>query len=232
MSLAFWRRDESPSQAGRASEPRRPDSDAQSPEALRTRTRRRLIGAAALLLATVIGVPMLLDGDRRPVPDRVTVNIPPENTPFEPSVQPAANTPPPLAVPPLPLASPTEAPAEPGEVPSEAPPRADRPASPAVAKSAAHGVTGAAAAAPSPSQTPAARDRYALQTAALSNENAARDLAARLKKAGFSSYVEPVKTSAGIRHRVRVGPFPSEEEAKKVRERMRAAGYPAAVVGA
>jgi DedD protein len=48
------------------------------------RARRRLIGAAALLLAAVIVVPMVLDPAPRPVPDTVPIDIPSEKTPFNP----------------------------------------------------------------------------------------------------------------------------------------------------
>lgn len=74
--------------------------------------------------------------------------------------------------------------------------------------------------------------RFALQAAALSSEKAARELAGRLKQAGFKSYVEPVKTGAGTAHRVRVGPFDSKASADKAREALRAAGFAAVVVDA
>jgi len=46
------------------------------------RARRRLIGAAALLLIAVIVVPMILDPTPRSLPDAIPIDIPSEKTPF------------------------------------------------------------------------------------------------------------------------------------------------------
>jgi DedD protein len=40
------------------------------------RARRRLVGAVALVLAVIIGVPMLLDSEPKPLPDDLTIEIP------------------------------------------------------------------------------------------------------------------------------------------------------------
>src|SRR5271169_5393682 len=50
----------------------------------RVRMRRRLIGAAALLLGTAVVVPMMLDPAPRPLPDNIPIDIPSERTPFSP----------------------------------------------------------------------------------------------------------------------------------------------------
>lgn len=57
---------------------------------LRRRARRRLVGAVAMVLAAVIVLPMVLDGENKPVPDTVAINIPSEDTPFQPTVPPIA----------------------------------------------------------------------------------------------------------------------------------------------
>ncbi len=50
--------------------------EAKDPAAeLRAQTRRRLIGAALLLLGAVIVLPMLLDTVPRPVPDDITITV-------------------------------------------------------------------------------------------------------------------------------------------------------------
>lgn len=90
MRWAFWRKDDGAKPAGRS--PRSTDralddadpGRADPAQALRVRARRRLIGAAALLLAAVIVVPMVLDPAPRPVPDTVPIDIPSEKTPFNP----------------------------------------------------------------------------------------------------------------------------------------------------
>src|SRR2546425_998257 len=51
---------------------------------IRARMRRRLIGAAALLLGTAVVVPMMLDPAPRPLPDNIPIDIPSERTPFAP----------------------------------------------------------------------------------------------------------------------------------------------------
>lgn len=109
MKWAFWRR-ASTAPAGvaartasaraRAADDENPRSDPAAE--LRVRARRRLIGAAALLLAAVVLVPMVLDPAPRPVSDTVPIDIPSEKTPFSPR----------LALPPVP---------EPGSVPMAPP---------------------------------------------------------------------------------------------------------------
>lgn len=45
------------------------------------RARRRLIGAVALVLAAVIGLPMILDSEPKPVADDITIQIPSKDKP-------------------------------------------------------------------------------------------------------------------------------------------------------
>lgn len=55
---------------------------------LRVRARRRLAGAVALVLAAVIVLPMLLDGEPRPVPAGIEIVVPQRNAPFNPDLSP------------------------------------------------------------------------------------------------------------------------------------------------
>jgi DedD protein len=114
MGLAFWRSGKRAANAGGKPATRPPlvqddDADARLDPAagLRTRARHRLIGAAALLLAAAIVVPMVLDPDPKPVSENIPIDIPSERTPFTPrlSLPPvpaadAAGTPPPDQAPP------------------------------------------------------------------------------------------------------------------------------------
>lgn len=90
MKWAFWRRDAAAAPTRDSSRrTARTDDDADPGRvdpatALKIRARRRLIGAAALLLAAVIVVPMVLDPAPRRVPDTVPIDIPSEKTPFTP----------------------------------------------------------------------------------------------------------------------------------------------------
>src|SRR5260370_27705846 len=94
MKWAFWRR-----RKPRATDPGRTDArlsgseEAAADEAsgrtgqaarLRARMRRRLIGAAALLLGTAVVVPMMLDRAPPPLPDNIPIDIPSERVPFTP----------------------------------------------------------------------------------------------------------------------------------------------------
>jgi DedD protein len=45
------------------------------------RARRRLVGAIALVLAAVIGLPMIFDSEPKPVADDITIQIPPKDKP-------------------------------------------------------------------------------------------------------------------------------------------------------
>ena len=69
---------------GRRAEPRDPAAE------LRAQTRRRLIGAAALLLAAVLVLPMLLDTAPRPVREDIAITI---ASPPPPVQKPADGTP-------------------------------------------------------------------------------------------------------------------------------------------
>jgi DedD protein len=219
MGWAFWRAGDSKASEAAESEGRGRD-DAEPAAELRARTRRRLIGAAALLAAAVIAVPMLLDRAPRPVPENIVikaVTAPPASPPSNgtsaidkpPAVPPAPAEPVADAAPAAPAARASRA------VPAESAPKAGRPAGPA-------------AEAPEPSPAPA--EKFALQVAALSTAAAASTLAARLKSAGFRPYVEAVSTAEGTRHRVRVGPFASRDEAQRAGEKLKAAGFGAALV--
>lgn len=176
---------------------------------LRVVARRRLIGAAALLLLAVIVVPMLVDPAPRPVPDNIPIDIPSEKTPFTPKLS-------------APLPDPQPTPErEKAEVPTPAPEAEPKVAAPQHKTEPPPRNEGKAA--------PKA-SRFALQAAALGSETAARELSDRLKKAGLAPFTEKVETRDGLRYRVRVGPYPTREDAERARARLRALGVNANVV--
>lgn len=254
MGWRFWRRvdaqarDPSPS-AGRGGLGDDSGGRGDPTAALRIRARRRLIGAAALLLAVAVVLPMVLDKEPRPVPDSIPIDIPSDKTPFAPRL---ALSPPPEAgsAPSAPL--PDSAPADEGK--GEPAPKADRTEAPA--KQAAKGDAKSPEPAPAPiarptdgaaeekrardilegktaetnARAPAKHGKYVLQAAALGSESAARELAERLKKAGFASFTERTDTKDGVRYRVRLGPYATRDEAERARARLRAIGVNASVV--
>lgn len=66
--------------------------------------------------------------------------------------------------------------------------------------------------------------KYLIQVAAYSKEEQAQAWIKKLKAAGFQAYTEKVTTSAGVRIRVRVGPFSTQAEADKALTRIKALG--------
>jgi|OpeIllAssembly_1097287.scaffolds.fasta_scaffold08733_3 DedD protein len=226
---------EEPAEAGgRPAEARDPEAE------LRSQTRRRLIGAALLLLAAVIVLPMLLDSAPRPVPEEIAITVvsPPPAARAQADKPPAVDEkmaePAPLRSGPPPAASeaaPAETPAkaakpaestEPAE-PAE-PAKVAEPTKPAQPPETLPPVQAAAAAAP-------AAGKFVVQVAAMSTPAGADELAARLVKSGFTAYVEGVTTAEGTLHRVRVGPFASRADAQRAVGKLKAAGHKATLVG-
>ena len=223
MSWAFWRdRKDEVAATARASEAA--DAVRDPAAELRARTRRRLIGAAALLLAAVIVLPMLLDSTPRPV-DPVAIDIPSDKTPFTPGLTPPTRNGATTATQATRTAPAPGKAVEPPAPPAEKKPIEEAPAgTDAAAKE-------SAPAAKSPEKTVAAgASSYALQAAALASETSARELVAKLKKAGFAAYTEKVGTRNGERIRVRVGPYATREDAEAVRTKLKALGIQASVV--
>lgn len=250
MGLAFWRSKKRTASAGGKPAPRPPlsqddvDSRLDPAAGLRARARHRLIGASALLLAVAIVVPMLLDPSPRPVSENIPIDIPSERTPFTPRLSlppvPAVDpeTPPPDLAPVAPPAKAEPKPDVRAETRTEAKaavPAEPRPAAEpkAAAKSqektdeAKPSKVEAARKAPEPpaAATPASKGgKFAVQAAAPASEKSARELVERLKKSGFTTYTEKVETKDGVRHRVRIGPFATLEDAEQARARLKAQG--------
>ena len=75
-----------------------------------------------------------------------------------------------------------------------------------------------------PPRTDAAKEGFAVQLAAFSDDKGANALATRLKKSGYPAYTEPLKTTHGTLWRVRVGPYPSREVAVGTRNKLKTEG--------
>lgn len=223
--MALWRRKDP------AAEPRSKRSSSQAAEqtagraepadAVRVRARRRLIGAAALLLTAAIVVPMLLDPEPKPTSDNIAIDIPSEKTPFTPR----------LTLPPVP--APENVPVAP---PQESAPIQEKAEDSTKAEAKKVEEQRARALLEGKSKTavaPGTGDktaRFVVQAAAPASETAARDLAERLKKSGLAPYMEKVDTKQGVRYRVRLGPYASRDEADGVRARLKAQGISANLV--
>lgn len=185
---------------------------------IRVRMRRRLIGAAALLVGSAVVIPMMLDPTPRPLADNIPIDIPTERTPFAPRLSLPAE--PATAAP----AAAAHAPGEPvEEPPAPAPGEAGTSASERKSAAAESAVGGASA-------VPADAGRWFVQAAALSSESAARELSTRLSKAGMTSFVERAESGSSVLYRVRLGPFASRDDAVKARHRLHAMGVGSNVV--
>jgi len=245
MAFAFWRDKQATAEkrnnaSSRSRAEGRNVGDADDPaHALRVRARRRLIGAAALLLAVAILVPLLLDPAPRQSADNIPIDIPSEKQPFTPRL-----SLPPVPVPgQTPLAPPPDLPAEPDKAQADAPlSKESKAATPAPASEAKEQAKQApkaadskakqtAADAASPDNSAKAKSgKIVLQAAALSTDAAAQDLSERLRKAGFAPFTEKVETPDGVRFRVRVGPYATRDEAQRAQARLRSLGVSATLV--
>lgn len=152
--------------------------------------KQRLVGAAVLVLAAVIFVPMLLDdgGEAPPRQDRLVVPQPPQDSPARV----------------VPLDG-NAAPAVPAPAPAEPAARQEPPAK-APAKSAA-GAT---------PEGSGGTSRFAVQLGSFAKAENARGLRDKLVSRGYAAYV---KTTGSVT-RVYVGPQSSRAEAEKMLEKL------------
>ncbi|MES2977885.1 MAG: SPOR domain-containing protein [Pseudomonadota bacterium] len=229
----------------------------ESVEAVRKRARQRLIGAAVLVLAGVIGFPLLFDTQPRPVAVDIAIEIPSRNT-----AKSGAKTAAPAAAAPVASAAQRAA-------------AADEKLSAGAALSAKEEIVvekGAKAEAPKPevkaaakpdskpetkpeittaSKAPAADDaaraqallegkaakpsdaaelRLVVQVGAFADADKARDARAKLEKAGLKTYTHVADTKDGKRTRVRVGPYATKAEAEKAAAKVKSLDLPAAIL--
>ena len=226
--------------------------------AARTQARRRLIGAAVLVMAGVIGFPLVFETQPRPVPVDIPIEIPRKDgapaLEMPPARAPAAKASGLIVASPRDDAAPPAEPSREASAPAIAAPA--RPAAPAAdakkpdaeparSPSVAAGSEGARARAlleakaeaKAPASKPAptadaSREggRFVVQAGAFADAAAAREMRGRLEKLGLKSYTQVVETSSGSRTRVRAGPYATREEAEKALAKAKAAGVGAVVL--
>jgi len=189
------------------------------------RARRRLIGAVALTLGLVIGLPMVLDSEPKPVSGDIEIRIPSRDKqsklsasrPASSSVVAAAASAPEKIIE-------TPQPANDVPAPGVTPPVSDKPAvaeKPAAVKAepakAEHAKAVKAETKDNKAKPAAdtAQAKFVIQVAALATQEKVNELQGRLTKAGIKSYTQSVSVKDGERIRVRVGPFTSKNEAEK-----------------
>lgn len=205
------------------------------------RARRRLIGATALVLAAIIGLPMIFDADpNKPLADDVETQIPDKLSPLPNSPAPqAAVQPAPQAI--TPGSAEVKTPAEPPAAakaetvldvrPAPEPVKKLKPSAESSDKPAVE-QTAERKAAPDgdKSQAKEKSRKYVLQVAAVNSQAKAEELQSRLKKLGIKAYWQKINAKDGERFRVRVGPFASREEAEKMQTRVKKAGLNGSVL--
>ncbi len=232
----------------------------ESIEAMRRRARHRLIGATVLVLAGVVGFPLLFDTQPRPIPVDIPIEIPDRNkaAPLPAPARPAA-TPPvasgkidavgggagsagvaPVQVAPAPAAAakaeaPAPAPAKTEAVAvqkSEPKPEPKPDPKPAVAKAEppAEPTRAKTLLEGKPAAEAAAPGRFVVQVGAFADPDKAREARARLERAGLKTYTHVAETKAGKRTRVRVGPFASRSDADKAASKIKGLDLPAAIL--
>lgn len=190
---------------------------------LQKRSRRRLVGAIALVLLAVIVLPMVFDPEPRPTAPLVSVRIPAESgSKFTPKEAPGSRA--------APL---TEAPDKPAGTPPAAapiaPPSAGTPAPGPVDVQ-------ASAPAPAPAQKAKASDKapvpvpaaaageFMVQVGAFASSDTVREVLALLKGAKIPHFTETVATAGGTVTRVRIGPFATRDGAEKASDRVQKLG--------
>lgn len=214
-------------------------SPAESIEVMRRRARHRLIGAVVLVLAGVVGFPLLFDTQPRPVAVDIPIEIPDRNKvrPLAPPQLPQASgkvtqDPAPAPAP----AAPVVAESKPEPVAAPAPVARTEPPAPVEAKVESKPEPKAADAAKAKalqdakSVDAASGGRYVVQVGAFAEKDKARQAQQKLERAGLRNYTNVAETKNGTRIRVRAGPFASRAEADKAAQKIKGLDLPAAIL--
>jgi DedD protein len=219
---------------------------------VRIHARRRLIGAAVLLLLGVLLFPLVFETQPRPLPLDLPMVVAPGKggvasvaapapvvaTAAPPATVPAAvptagvrPAPPMIIETAQPEPQPAPQPAPQATPPTAAPPAAAVPApQPASPPAAAASKPAAAAAAAAATASQDAAGRFVVQVGAFADDATVRQTRQKVEKLGLKTYTQEVNTDAGKRVRVRVGPFDTRDEAAQVLNKLKGSGLPGAVL--
>jgi len=210
---------------------------AESLEAMRTRARNRLIGAATLVLIGVVGFPLLFDSQPRPIDVNIAIDIPDK----------AKAAPLSAASAPSPAKAPAETETSAGSAAASAPaeqevvvapaakpePKVEpKPDTKADSKPQANTAEANKAQTLLEGKAPAAsasspQVRYTVQVGAFADVQKAREARHALEKAGLKTYTQVVNGADGRRIRVRVGPWTDKAEADKASAKIKSLNLPA-----
>lgn len=233
-----------------------PPPKSESIEAMRKRALHRLIGAAVLVLAGVIGFPMLFDSQPRPIAVDIPIEIPDRNKTRPVVAAPVVEAPASSA-----MAAPTKSTDIITELKNDTPaPKSEEKVAVVPAKSAVEAtksvavpepkaeakaepkVDAKAQAAASKAQDAAkaqalldgkaagGEGRFVVQVGAFSDAARAKEARTKLEHAGLKTYTQVVDTKEGQRTRVRVGPFSDKGDADKAAQKIKALALSATVL--
>jgi DedD protein len=239
----FYSRAEEDSNAVRARRSRRKQAEIPEEEPVdpvlpeKKRARRRLVGAIALVLAAIIGLPMILDSEPKPLASDIAIQIPSKDklqaaegatqSHSKAAASSALDHQEEMVEPPANAAAPARqdgvAPAtSTGKAKEEAKPEAGKPAKSENRTQARMETKGASKAEESEGDSVVDRkaNKFTVQVAAFATPEKVNELRNKLKSAGITSYTQRVATESGEKIRVRIGPFTSKEEADKMRAKL------------
>jgi len=184
---------------------------AQSLDVLRRQARHRLIGATVLVLLAVIGFPLVFDTKPREVDADIKIDMPDKER-----VRSNQSPAPPAAAAPVADVD-LAANARPVEVleKSSQPQAIEEELLPEPAQS---------------KKTEDAAPRFIVQVGAFEQDSKAKEVRAKLEKAGIKTYTHIAQTKEGKRIRVRAGPFATKEEAQKTVDKIKTLQLSAAVL--
>jgi DedD protein len=220
----------------------------ESLDAVRRRARHRLMGAAVLVLAGVVGFPLLFDTQPRPIAVDIPIDIPSRQAakPLPAPVKPEASTAVkdsldereqvvsaapaateaarPVAQEPKPEPKPEARPEPKPEPKPEAPAAAKPEPKPAPRADAADGARAQAA------LEDKAEERIVVQVGAYAERARAQEVRQKLERAGLKTYTHVANTPDGERIRVRIGPYATRAEADKAAAKVKGLGLPTAIL--
>jgi DedD protein len=207
-------------------------TDSEAEIQLRKRARRRLVGAIALVIVSVVILPMVLDNEPKRAVHEIDIQIPSESAvaEFMPKTVPELE---PLAMAELPSRELVEDPRP--ETPKTEPVDQAKsllpnPPIPQTAKSTGKLIEKPAESKPIPKadsraeKKPSSVNTFVVQLGAFSDPLKAKQQQQNLTTNGINTYTENVKTEKGEVVRVRIGPYSARSEAEEMRNRLKGLG--------
>lgn len=227
----------------------------QTLEGIRLRAIFRLIGSAVLVVAAIVGFPLVFDSQPRPIAVDVSIDIPDKTKASPLTVSKSLPVPLPGAIPkpvsieektpdaevksappspaPIVVVQPESESKMPAKVDSRSQPKTEQQleAKPA-AKPAIKQDDGAKVLAllEGKETDSASGSRFVVQVGAFADATRAKDARLKLESAGLKTYTQVVETKDGQRTRVRVGPFTDRSEAEKAVVKVKVLGLSASIL--